>query len=245
VHRVIEQRAPGTTVIDLTHGIAAHDIRAGALALWRAAPWLAPGVILGVVDPGVGTSRRGVAIEVADAGAALVGPDNGLLLPAALRLGSISRVVELQAVPPRGLGITFAGRDVFAPAAAALAAGEEIGRLGAEVDPASLAGDEVPPAVPEPDGWVRCQVLWIDRFGNAQLNTDPSTADPLGPTIRLEAATGTWLARRAETYGELAPTELGVVVDSAGLLSLALNQGSAAALTGLRPGDTVRLATGD
>ena len=103
VHRVIAQLAPGVTVIDLTHQVPAHDVRAGALTLWRAAPWLAPGVILGVVDPGVGTSRRAVVIEVAGAGAVLVGPDNGLLLPAATSLGRLTAAV-IAAPSPAGRG---------------------------------------------------------------------------------------------------------------------------------------------
>ena len=148
VHAVLATHAPAADRIDLTHQIPAHDIRAGALTLWRAAPWLVPGVILGVVDPGVGTERRAVAIEVAGgvagahpsgahsgdqtAGAhpapsptVLVGPDNGLLLPAAHLLGPITAAVELPPNPDAP-GATFAGRDVFAPADGRAAAGTPV-----------------------------------------------------------------------------------------------------------------------
>jgi S-adenosylmethionine hydrolase len=245
VHRVVERHAPGATVIDLTHGIAPHDIRAGAVTLWRAAPWLVPGVILAVVDPGVGTERRAVAIEVAGAGAALVGPDNGLLLPAALRLGPITAAVELTPTRPPGEGATFAGRDVFAPAAAALAAGDVVSKLGRAVPPDTLAGADIPMAVAEPDGRLRAEVLWIDRFGNAQLNVLPFDIHSLGPTLRLQPdGRDGWVARPATAYGELSPGELGLIADSAGLLAVSLNQRSAAAFTGLRTGDSVWLGPG-
>ncbi len=242
VHRVIAARAPGVVVIDVTHRIAAHDVRAGALTLWRAAPWLVPGVILAIVDPGVGTSRRAVAIEVAGAGAVLVGPDNGLLLPAATALGPITAAVELAPGAPVGWGVTFAGRDVFAPASAELAKGVDLRRLGAGIDPAGLAGDPVPTPAPGPDGTLRTEVLWIDRFGNAQLNARPVDTDRLGPVVELRARQQTWPARRVATYAELADAEVGLVTDSYGLLSVSCRDASAAARTGLRVGDQVGLA---
>jgi S-adenosyl-L-methionine hydrolase (adenosine-forming) len=239
VHRVLAQQAPGVPVIDLTHQIPAHDVRAGALTLWRAAPWLAPGVILAVVDPGVGTSRRAVVIEVAGVGAVLVGPDNGLLLPAATSLGRLTAAVAL---PPRQQGgATFAGRDVFAPAAAELARGADIGGLGLPIDPGSLLGTPVPEAQTGPDGSLRAEVLWVDRFGNAQLNVRPAQADHLGRRVELHVGSQVWPARRVAAFGELEAHEVGLVTDSYGLLAVTCQGTSAAARTGLDAGQDVSI----
>jgi len=258
VHRVIAGRAPGVEVIDVTHHIGAHDVRAGALVLWRAAPWLVPGVLLAVVDPGVGSPRRAVAIEVAGAGAVLVGPDNGLLLPAATLLGPITSAVELANPPAAGpasrgvtmarRGVTFAGRDLFAPAAAELAKGVELRRLGTAIDPAGLAGEPIAEPEGEPDGRLRAEVLWVDRFGNAQLNLRPAGAEHLAPIVELQIGGRTWPARRVATYAELDAVpaqgggpEVGLVTDSYGLLAVSCNGASAADLVGLHAGDAVWL----
>ena len=260
VHRVIAGRAPGVAIIDITHQIPAHDVRGGALALWRAAPWLVPGVILAVVDPGVGGPRRAVAIEVAGAGAVLVGPDNGLLLPAATLLGPVTDAVELTRpltapltpgpVAPGahpGRGVTFAGRDLFAPACADLAKGVDLRRLGTVIDPAGLAGDPVSRPEAEPDGRLRTEVLWVDHFGNAQLNARPADAEHLAPVTLVQAGGHTWSAPWLTTYAELgdAPGQdapvVGLVTDSYGLLALSCDRASAAALLGLRAGDQVWL----
>lgn len=248
VHAVLRRYAPRAAVVDLTHQIPRHDIRAGALTLWRAAPWLAPGVILAVVDPGVATSRRSVAIEVAGAGTILVGPDNGLLLPAALHLGPITDAVELAEDTPDGVekpitgGATFAGRDVFAPAAGRAAAGVPVAELGRAIAPASLAGEAVPEATPT-SGGIRASVLWVDHFGNAQLNVTPATAGP-GP-FRVRAGEGPAIVMRSvRSYEGIAPDELALVVDSYGHLSICCDRRSAADRLGLRPGDAVLLQPG-
>src|SRR3954447_1392346 len=137
VKSVIRQLAPAVAVIDVTHGIAPHDVRGGALTLARSAQYLAPGVVLAVVDPGVGTERRAVAVEVGDGISVLIGPDNGLLAPAVAMVGGATRAVELtnpdyqQPAP----GPTFDGRDVFAPAAAHLCNGVPLSEFGPEIDP--------------------------------------------------------------------------------------------------------------
>jgi hypothetical protein len=244
VHRVIAGRAPDIQVIDLTHQIPAHDVRAGALALWRAAPWLVPGVILAVVDPGVGTARRAVAVEISRAGAVLVGPDNGLLLPAATSLGPITSAVALPPHPAAGRGATFAGRDVFAPAAAELAKGVELRRLGPAIDPLTLAGDPIPTAQTEPDGRLRAEVLWVDRFGNAQLNARPADVAAHGPVVEVATTPQhPWPARLVTAYAELEPDEVGLVTDSYGFLSVSCHESPAAARTGLRAGDAVWLGS--
>ena len=241
MHRVIAGVAPGLAVIDITHQIPAYDVRAGALTLWRAAPWLTPGVVLAVVDPGVGTARRPVAIEVAGANTYLVGPDNGLLIPAARRCGQVSAAVELAHYAGGRVGATFDGRDLFAPAAARLAAGAELSTLGPAVDPASLAGEAVTEAVPDPDGRIQASVLWVDRFGNVQLDANPKAAADLGPKLQIRTAAGAWDTRRVGAYDELQPHELGLFMDAYGAAALCCNRGSAAELTGLSATDSVWL----
>ena len=245
VHAVLDTHAPGVTTIDVTHSIPPHDVRAGALTLWRAAPWLAPAVILAVVDPGVGTQRRAVALDVPAAGTVLVGPDNGLLLPAALLLGRITTAVELPPAPDAP-GATFHGRDIFAPAAGRVAAGTPVEELGRLIETASLLGEPVPEPVRLDDRpraeapGVEAEVLWVDRFGNAQLN---ATADPRAPD-RWEATTraeGAHAVRIVSSYGEIAPDQVALVIDSYGRLSVCCDRASAASRLGLHAGDIVRL----
>jgi S-adenosylmethionine hydrolase len=231
VKSVCRSIAPHAQVIDITHEIPAHDIRAGALALARCVQYLAPGVLLAVVDPGVGTDRRAIAVEVGDGEgeAFLVGPDNGLLASAVAIAGGARRAFELttekyQLPAP---GATFAGRDVFAPAAAHLCNGVDLSELGEEVDPFGLR----PGVVPLPqweDGRLRAEVLWVDRFGNAQLNADPSDIERLGERVTVRAGDLVRTAVRVRAYAELKQGELGLVVDSYGMLALALDQRSAA-----------------
>ena len=254
VHLVLARHAPGAVVVDLTHDIPVHDIRTGALTLWRSVPWLAPGVVVAVVDPGVATGRRAVAIETrAAAGLWLVGPDNGLLLPAAQAAGGIARAVALtdpawhlqtDGGPQRGG--TFAGRDVFAPVAGHLSLGVDLGRLGPPVDPLTLRGRPVDDPVSTAEG-VTCEVLWVDRFGNAQLNARPGDLEHLGPDlaatlpgVRTPAgASRSWPLLRVEAYADLPPGAWGLVTDSYGLCSISGDRRSAAEALALHPEDPV------
>lgn len=242
VHSVIRQLAPDVAVIDLTHEIRPHDLKAGGLTLARSAQYLAPGVILGIVDPGVGTDRRAVVIEAADGEALLVGPDNGLLAGAVAMLGGANRAFELTN-PDRQLaapGPTFAGRDVFAPAAAHLANGVAPEEFGPEVDPFSLTPAMIPITRFE-EGRLVAEVLWTDRFGNLQLNVDPAEIEGWGDRIEVgfdgRVRTGT----RRHTYAEIGQGEIGLVVDSYGLISMAMNSESAAADLGLDTGAEILL----
>lgn len=246
VHSVIRTLAPGVTVIDVTHDVPAHDVRAGGLTLARSAQYLAPGVVLAVVDPGVGTDRRGIAVEVGDGASVLVGPDNGLLASAVAMVGGATRVVELASAEHRleAPGPTFDGRDVFAPAAAALCRGVPLDELGPDVDALTLRPGLFPLPQIEDDG-IGAEVLWVDHFGNVQLNLGPDDLVPLGVegdrvTVRIDGEERT--ARRVAAYAELGPGELGLAVDSYGLLALVLDQRSAAEELGLAASAAVTVA---
>jgi S-adenosylmethionine hydrolase len=246
VKSVIRDIAPHVTVVDLTHGIRPFDVRGGSLALARAIPYVAEGIVLAVVDPGVGTSRRALAIEVAGGAGVLLGPDNGLLAPAVAIIGGAERAVELTNPEHHlvGAGATFAGRDVFAPVAAHLCNGADLAELGPLVDPDLLMPGMVPLPRAEADGF-HTEVLWIDRFGNCQLNVGPddltSGVDVWAVTIGDERRA----AKLATSYAELGPGSVGLVLDSSGMYSLALDQRSAAQELRLATGDAVLLSTLD
>ena len=246
VHSVIRQIAPEVRVIDLTHQVPVHDIRAGGLTLARSAQYLAPGVVLAVVDPGVGTARKAIAVEVGDGESILVGPDNGLLAPAVAMVGGATRAVELTAEAYRfpAPGPTFAGRDVFAPAAAHLCNGVDLTELGPEIDPFSLTPAMIPITREEGDELI-AEVLWTDQFGNLQLNVDPAEIESLGDRIELRFGTRSRTGIRHETYAEVAVGEIGLIVDSYGLVSLAVNRASAAEELVLYTGDEVRVVLSD
>lgn len=240
VHSVVRAIAPDVAVVDLTHDIAAHDVRAGGLLLARSAQYLCPGVVLAVVDPGVGSDRRAVAVEVGDGISVLVGPDNGLLAPAVAMVGGATRAVALTNADFHlpAPGPSFAGRDVFAPVAAQLCLGVDLLELGEAVDPAALQPGVLPLSRSE-DGVVAAQVLWVDRFGNAQLNVDPDDLADFGDRVRLRFADTTRSAVRAGTYAGLKTGEIGLLTDSYGLLAIATAGHSAAATLGLAEGDEV------
>lgn len=254
VHSVIRDLAPHARVIDLTHGVAPFDVRGGSLALARSISYVASGVVLAVVDPGVATSRRAIAIEVAGGEGVLVGPDNGLLAPAVALAGGAERAVQLtnpefQLPAP---GATFAGRDVFAPAAAHLCNGVDLTELGELIDADLL----LPGVVTLPqidDDTVIAQVLWIDRYGNAQLNVGSGDLPPsFGSHLRVRCSEPTdptgGVVRsvvRSNSYAELAGGAVGLVIDSSGLLALSMDQRSAAEELALDVGDQVTISASD
>ncbi|HUS41675.1 MAG TPA: SAM-dependent chlorinase/fluorinase [Ilumatobacteraceae bacterium] len=254
VHSVIRDLAPHARVIDLTHGVAPFDVRAGSLALARSISYVASGVVLAVVDPGVATTRRAIAVEVAGGEGVLVGPDNGLLAPAVALAGGAERAVELTDTTWHlpSPGATFAGRDVFAPAAAQLCNGVDLTALGASIDPDLLLPGVV--ALPQADDdTVIAQVLWVDRYGNAQLNVGPDDLpDRFGARIDLRFSSPTdptggvrRSALRAGAYAELGGGTVGLVLDSSGLLAVSMDQRSAAEELGLDVGDQVTLTASD
>ncbi|HML00941.1 MAG TPA: SAM-dependent chlorinase/fluorinase [Acidimicrobiales bacterium] len=248
VRAVLAAMAPGATVVDLTHGIPAFDVRAGALALERAVPHLGPGVVLAVVDPGVGTARRAVALEVAppDGPRALVGPDNGLLVPAARALGGVRAGAVLPAAGGEGRA-TFDGRDVFAPAAAALWRGVPLSEIGTPFEVSGLVALAAP-RLEVGDGGVVAEVLWVDRFGNVQLSAGAGdgraaglvAGSPVGIEAPDSGFAGSGVVVRA--FDDVAATpdaQLGVLVDANGRLAVVAARRSAATVLGVGPGDTV------
>jgi S-adenosylmethionine hydrolase len=243
VKSVIRSIAPAVTVIDLTHDVPAHDVRAGGLTLGRSAQYLCPGVVLAVVDPGVGTERRGVAIEVGGGQSYLVGPDNGLLAGAVAMSGGATAAVALTnpAYQLEAPGPTFAGRDVFAPAAAHLCAGVPLTDLGTAIDPLSLLPGLVP--LPREEGdTIVAEVLWVDHFGNCQLNVDPAEVAGFGPRVQLRWGDDVRTAEVADTYQGIPAGQVGLVIDSYGLLSVCLGRRPAASELSMPVGTEVVLS---
>ena len=243
-HGVIARIAPEVRVIDITHGIARHDVRSGALVLRRALDYMPAGVHLAVVDPEVGGARRAVALRCAGARRFLVGPDNGLLSLAAARCGGVAEVVEIGRSPLRlePVSASFHGRDVFAPVAAHLATGTiALADAGEALDPTELVGLALPRARATDAGLVT-HVLQADGYGNVVLDADHG--DLAGSGLRPGRAV-TVNGRRAlyaTTFADVAPGELVLYQDGYRVLSLAVNRGSALAALGLELGDEIVLA---
>lgn len=241
---VMARIAPGVSVIDLTHEVPGFQVESGAEILQHATRYMPEdAVYLAVVDPGVGTSRRPVALRSED-GALLVGPDNGLLVPAAEALGGIAEAVQL--TNPRyhlhPVSNTFHGRDIFAPAAAHLAAGLEMDRLGESIPPSSLVRPESPIEDEWSGGEVSARVIDVDRFGNARLSISQEGCGlKYGDELRLDTGDGDMAIRYVETFGAAKPGELILIPDSHWKLSVAINKGNAAQALGLRLGSRVRL----
>ena len=244
-HGVIRRIAPDAEIIDITHGIEPHQVLQGAFVLANTLPYMPEGVHLAVVDPGVGTDRRAIALQGGD-GRLYVGPDNGLLVPAAERLGGVDAAWELVAEEYRlePVSDTFHARDVFAPAAAHVAAGVDPREMGRAVEPASLV--RLP--LPEPslgDGWARAHVIMVDRFGNIQLNLSTSHLERLGikPGVQVELVLQLerYYAVTARTFADGRPGDIILYEDAYWNASLAINGGSAAETLSLQPGDDLRL----
>jgi S-adenosyl-L-methionine hydrolase (adenosine-forming) len=220
-HAVMNRLAPTSPIVDLSHGVPPLDVQNGALLLRDALPYLRPdAVVLAVVDPSVGQDRD-VAVETRD-GRLLVGPDNGLLAPASAALGGVARTVEITSpeIVLAPVSPSFHARDVLAPAAAHLARGEPLGALGPTLDAATLADL----ALPEPsveDSRIECEVLDLNRFGNVLLNVRESHVADAGlgdGAVQIDSTSGSARARWVSTYGDLAPGEWGISVDSRGWL---------------------------
>lgn len=244
-HGVIKRLAPEADVIHITHGIQPTSVLQGAVVLANTLPYMPVGVHLAIVDPGVGTSRRALVLRTGD-GRMLVGPDNGLLVPAAETLGGVAGAHEITnrdyALEP--VSPTFHGRDIFAPAAAHLALGLEPSELGGPVDAESLVRLEFP--TPEIGSRrIRATCVYVDRFGNIQLNARASDLEPLGivPGRRVEAQlpVDRFYAVAARTFADARPGDLILYEDAYGNIAIAISRGNAAETFGVRAGTEVRL----
>jgi S-adenosylmethionine hydrolase len=247
---VIARIAPDATVIDITHGIPRHAVERGAAVLANALPYAPAGVHLAVVDPGVGSARRAVAVRAATEDRILVGPDNGLLRPAIDRLGGAVEAadVSLSRLRLEPISATFHGRDVLAPVAAHLARGAPLPEAGEGIDAESLIRIEAPePAIEA--GRVSARVVSVDRFGNAALDLAdrhlPQSGLRMGRPVTVDVAGSTRDAVFAHTFADVPDGRLLLYEDSSGSLALAVNRGDAAAELGLKPGAEVTLRSAE
>ncbi len=244
-HGVAATIAPSVRIIDITHLVPPGDVRRGAAVLAQTMPYLPRGVHVAVVDPGVGTARRGVAVAVGES--ILVGPDNGVLSWAVARAGGATSAHHLTngELWLHPLSQTFHGRDIFMPVAAHLATGTDLSAVGAQIDVADLVTLPAPTSRVH-DGEAEGEVMSVNRFGNVQLSITASDADRLG--IGFGSSLVVRCGRRQltvpylETFAAVAPGEIVAFTDSAGLISIAVNAGDAAQQLGLPPGAHVRLA---
>ncbi len=232
-HAVISGICPSARVIDLTHGIHRHDIRSAAQILRSALPYLPVGVHLAVIDPDVGAARRAVALRLAD-GRLLVGPDNGVLSPAAQTGGGVVEAIDIahSAVRLEPVSATFHGRDIFAPVAAHLAAGRPLAEVGEPCDPDALVALELPHARLEGRTLI-AHATYIDRFGNITLDVDHEQLTAmglrLGEAVVVAPEDGHWRpAQYARTFADVEPGELMVYEDASRSLAVAVSHGDAA-----------------
>lgn len=234
--------APAARVVDLSHQIPAFDIRAGAWVLASSLPWAPVGTHVAVVDPGVGTDRLLLVLRC-ERGDVLVGPDNGLLMPAADRLGGVAeaRRITNEGLMLHPVSATFHGRDIFSPVAAHLAAGVPF----SEVGPVIEAGSLVPAPWSQPvysERSVAGEVVLLDSFGNVRTNIE-SALWPVTPgeSIRVYTAAGEHEARVARTFGEVVHGELFAFDDSSNYICLAVNLGGAGERLHIESGDRLEL----
>ncbi len=256
-HGVIAGICPAARVIDVSHRIPRQDVLAGAVVLAAAIAYLPRGVHIAVVDPGVGSERRALAVQTAD-GRMFVGPDNGLLWPAMQACGGATKAVEVSESPLRlaSVSATFHGRDIFAPVAAHLAAGVELRAAGRPLDPGALVTLELPRARLE-NGVLLARVMHVDTFGNVALGATERDLECLGAALgqRLELApephvggagqanAAVFTARCVRSFADARGDELVVYLDCNGAVAIAINGASAAGRLVIASGDLVRISS--
>jgi S-adenosylmethionine hydrolase len=244
-HGVVLSITPDAEIVDITHGVPRYAVRVGAIVLRNTLPYMPVGVHVAVVDPQVGSERRGVAMRCSD-GRVLVGPDNGLLSLAWQGAGGVEAAVDISRSPHRlePVSATFHGRDLFSPVAAHLAAGAELLEAGEPVAAEELTVVDLPRARVE-DGALVAHALTVDRFGNAGLNVGheelAGTGLTLGGTVELEVGGELYLATYTQTFADVKSGELLVYEDAYRMLAVAINRGDAAATLRLAPDAEVRL----
>ncbi len=237
LHAVLQREAPGVVRIDLGHGLEPGDIWGACFQLRCAWPHLPEDcVVMVVVDPGVGTARRAVAVT--GGSRVLIAPDNGIASAIPDSTGAV--VLDWRCMGLAEPSRTFHGRDLFAPAAARLAAGAATQDLGEEIAPGTLVSCPLPRPTKSASG-TEGVILHVDRFGNLVSNVRGADV-PTSATARWRAGR---TSRRVSTYGEAQPDEVVLIEGSAGYLELAVNCGSAADATGLERGDRVIFSHGE
>jgi S-adenosylmethionine hydrolase len=244
-HGVIRRICPDASIIDITHAIGRHDVRHGALVLRNALPYMPQGVHVVVVDPQVGTQRRALAIECAD-GQILVGPDNGVLSLAVERSGGAVASVDVSRSQHRlePVSATFHGRDIFAPVAAALAAGAALVEAGDPVDVEDLEQLELPRPRREGDV-ITAHALLIDVYGNVTLDLQhedlPDTGLAYGRALEVSASGRSRRATFTSTFADVPAGDLLLYEDASRTLALAVNRGNAAETLALTTDSKIRL----
>ena len=245
-HGVMKRIAPEAQIIDITHGIPATAVLEGALVLANTIGYMPVGVHLAVVYPGVGGPRRALALRDGE-DRVYVGPDNGLLLPAASKAGIVA---AHELVNPQyaleTISRTFHGRDLFAPAAAHLANGVPLQELGPPFDPDALVGLDLPVPVVQ-DGSLLATLLYVDSFGNIALNITRDDVERMGivsgTRVELELAGERYYAVMARTFADARAGDVILYEDSYRNMSVAISRGSAARMLHAVPGQTLRITT--
>ena len=246
-HGVIKRIAPQTQIIDVTHGIPAQQILQGALVLGSTLPYMPVGVHLAVVDPGVGSSRRALALRDEE-GRFFVGPDNGLLIPAADRAGiAVAHELANPEYALETISRTFHGRDLFAPAAAHLSLGVAIEELGPPLDPDALVRLDLPQPELGPDK-IAATVLYVDSFGNIALNVTREHIAEVGivpgTQVELELGGERFFAVAARTFADARAGDIMLYEDSYRNMSVAISNGNAGEMLRARPGQSLRINAG-
>jgi hypothetical protein len=246
-HGVIKRIAPDAQIIDITHGIPPQQVLQGALVLANTIPYMPVGAHLAVVDPGVGSARRPLALRDRE-GRHFVGPDNGLLIPAASRAGiDVAHELANPKYALDSISRTFHGRDLFAPAAAHLARGVELGELGPPLDPDALVRLDLPEPDLRPER-ISATVLYVDAFGNIALNVTREHANELGivpgTQVELELGGERFYAVAARTFADARPGDVMLYEDSYRNMSVAISGGNAAEMLHARPGQSLRINVG-
>ena len=240
---VILSIKPDAVIVDITHDVSPWNISEGGFILWQIIPYLPRNsIIVGVVDPGVGTDRRNIIIETENH--FLVGPDNGLLYPAAYRDG-LKRVFEINTKAhfyKHSISSTFHGRDIYAPTAAYLSKGVGVEELGRLIDPNTVISQAWPNPEEKRNGLI-AYVIHIDRFGNIITNVPSILYDEIADKIgSVEYCDKEIVVKKVTAFGEVKREELGILIGSSGMLEIVSNMKSAAKiLGGVKPGDRIIL----
>ena len=244
-HGVIRGICPDVAIVDISHAIARHDVRQGALVLRNALPFMPLGVHIAVVDPQVGSERRAIAVRCGD-GRVLVGPDNGLMSLAWQEAGDAVEATDISRSPHRlePVSATFHGRDLFAPVGAALAAGKPFAATGDPIDADSLAALELPRPRREGDV-VIAHALLADVFGNVTLDLRhgdlPGSGLAYGRALEVSASGRSRRATFTSTFADVPAGELLLYEDASRTLALAVNRGNAAEMLAIGPETEIRL----